>query len=201
MTELQAFYDNCKGKIGYIFTDTPAFELKPIILSNRVKTDAKVGMIAQCDVVVPPGGTGLDPNQISFFHALQISTKILKGQIEIVNEFKACRTGEVVTSAASALLKKLNITPFTYGMELVGVYDNGSIIDPEVVSITPSDIITKFTQNVSNLTSMSLALNIPTQLSVPHMIANSFKNVAAIALETDYDLAILKTLQSAAPTL
>jgi len=27
-----------------------------------VKTDAKVGMIAQCDVVVPPGGTGLDPN-------------------------------------------------------------------------------------------------------------------------------------------
>lgn len=62
MTELQTFYDNCKGKIGYIFTDTPAFELKPIILSNRVKTDAKVGMIAQCDVVVPPGGTGLDPN-------------------------------------------------------------------------------------------------------------------------------------------
>lgn len=86
-------------------------------------------------------------------------------------------------------------------MELVGVYDNGSIIDPEVVSITPADIITRFTQNVGNLTSMSLALNIPTQLSVPHMMANAFKNVAAIALETDYDLAILKTLQSNAPAV
>jgi len=48
----------------------PAFELKPIIESNRVKTAAKVGMISQCDVIVPPGPTGMDPSMISFFHAL-----------------------------------------------------------------------------------------------------------------------------------
>jgi large subunit ribosomal protein LP0 len=62
ISELNVLIEKCRGKIGYIFTDTPAFELKPIIESNRVKTDAKVGMIAQCDVVVPPGPTGLDPN-------------------------------------------------------------------------------------------------------------------------------------------
>ena len=86
-------------------------------------------------------------------------------------------------------------------MELEGVYDDGSILDPSVVSITPDDIVARFTQNVGNLTSMSLALNIPTQLSVPHMIANAFKNVAAVAIETDYDLAILKTLQAAGPAV
>jgi len=79
-------------------------------------------------------------------------------------------------------------------MELVGVYDDGSFLSPEVVSITPDDILDKFTENVANVTSLSLALNIPTQLSVPHMIANAFKNVAAVSLETGYDLAILKTL-------
>lgn len=119
-------------------------------------------MIAQCDVIVPPGSTGLDPSQISFFHALQISTKINKGQIEIVNEFVACRQGELVTSAAAALLKKLNITPFTYGMELLDTYDDGSIISPDVVSITPDDILKKFTESVQNVTAMSLGLNIPT---------------------------------------
>jgi len=62
-----------------------------------------------------------------------------------VNEFKACKNGELVTSAAAALLKKLNITPFTYGMELEGVYDDGSILDPSVVSITPDDIVSRFT--------------------------------------------------------
>jgi len=33
------------------------------------------------------------------------------------------------------------------------------------------------------------------------MIANAFKNVAAVAIETDYDLAILKTLQATGPTV
>jgi len=62
ITQLNVLIEKCRGKVGFIFTDTPAFELKPIIESNRVKTDAKVGMIAQCDVIVPPGPTGLDPN-------------------------------------------------------------------------------------------------------------------------------------------
>jgi len=60
------------------------------------------------------------------------------------------------------LLKKLNITPFEYGMELVGVYDNGSILDPEIVSITPSSILEKFRVGVNNIAALSLELNIPT---------------------------------------
>ena len=31
----------------------------------------------------PKGDTGLDPSEISFFHALKISTKIVKSKIEI----------------------------------------------------------------------------------------------------------------------
>jgi hypothetical protein len=33
------------------------------------------------------------------------------------------------------------------------------------------------------------------------MVANAFKNVAAISLETGYELEILKTLQSAGPAV
>lgn len=61
--------------------------------------------------------------------------------IEIQSPFTACVKGEPVTAAAAALLKKLNVTPFTYGMELLEVYDNGSIISADVVSITPDDIV------------------------------------------------------------
>lgn len=144
MPQLNTLIEKTKGKIGLIFSDTPAFELKPIIESHRVKTTAKVGMISQCDVIVPCGPTGLDPSQISFFHALQMSTKINKGQIEIVKEFQVCFKGQEVNSSAAVLLKKLNITPFEYGMELVGVYSNGSILSPEIVAITPDSIIERF---------------------------------------------------------
>lgn len=41
---------------------------------------------------------------------------------------------------------------------------------------------------------MSLELGIPTEASVPHMIANAFKNVAAISLETGFEIEALKNM-------
>mgnify|MGYP004716790425 FL=1 len=37
---------------------------------NQVGAPARVGLIAAVDVVVPPGNTGLDPSQTSFFQVL-----------------------------------------------------------------------------------------------------------------------------------
>jgi len=79
-----------KGKVGLVFSDAPVFELRPLVASNKLPTAARVGAVAPIDVVIPPGPTNLDPSQISFFHALSISTKIQKSQIEITKEFKVC---------------------------------------------------------------------------------------------------------------
>ena len=64
-----------------IFTDAPVYELKSKLESNKVPTEARVGVLSPIDFSIPPGSTGLDPSQINFFHALNISTKINKGQI------------------------------------------------------------------------------------------------------------------------
>ena len=68
--ELDALKNSVAGKVGFIFTDTPVFDLKPIIEENKVETPARVGAIAPIDVVIPPGPTGMDPASIQFFHAL-----------------------------------------------------------------------------------------------------------------------------------
>lgn len=64
-----------------IFSDAPIFELKNKIEANKLPTEARVGVLSPVDYTVPAGPTGLDPSQINFFHALNISTKINKGQI------------------------------------------------------------------------------------------------------------------------
>lgn len=174
----------CHKKVGLIFTEEPVYELKPVIEGNRLQAAAKVGVIAPCDVVIPPGPTGLDPSQISFFHALKISTKIQKGQIEITKEFKVCEKGRAVSNSESTLLQKLAVKPFSYGMEIISVYDDGSVLTPEVISISPDDIIRKFQTGVANITALSMELGIPTEASVPHLIANAFKNLAAISMQT-----------------
>lgn len=187
-----------RKKVGLIFTDTPVFELKPVIESNRVQTAAKVGAISPCDVTVPAGPTGCDPSQISFFHALNISTKIQKGQIEIVKDVKVCTKGQQVGNSEATLLQKLNIRPFMYGMEIVAVYDDGSILAPEVVALSPNDILEKFKRAATNISALSLSLGLVNDASVPHILANAFKNLAAISLVTDYKLAALANVGKAA---
>jgi len=44
-------------------------------------------------------------------------------------------------------------------------------------------------QGVQNVSSISLAINYPTLVSVPHSIVNGFKNLLAIAVVTDIDFA------------
>ena len=196
---LDKLSDLCHKKVGLIFTEEPVYELRPMIEGNRLESAAKVGVVAPCDVVIPPGPTGLDPSQISFFHALKVSTKIQKGQIEITKDFKVCEKGRPVSNSEATLLQKLGVKPFSYGMEIVAVYDDGSILTPEVIAISPEDIIKKFQSGVANITALSMELGIPTEASVPYLIANAFKNLAAISLETGYKLPELENLASAAP--
>jgi len=140
----------------------------------------------------------MDPSQISFFHALQISTKINKGQIEITKDYQVCYKGRRIGSSEIALLAKMNIKPFQYGMEVVGAYDNGAILSKEVCAITPEEILSKFHAGVKNLTALSLQTGIATELSVPHFVINAFKNLAAIGLQIDYKFKQIATAQAAA---
>ncbi len=117
-----------KNKVALIFSDASVYELKKQIESNKVPTEARVGALSPIDFAVPAGPTGLDPSQINFFHALNVSTKIVKGQIEITKDFRVCTVGKKVKASEAALLKKLNLKPFEYGMKIYTVYDDGSII-------------------------------------------------------------------------
>jgi large subunit ribosomal protein LP0 len=197
MPELAPLLDLCRGKVGLIFTDEAANELKPVIESNKVQTAARVGMLAPIDVCIPPGPSGMDPSQIGFFHALHISTKINKGQIEIVKEVKVCTKGVLVGNSEAVLLKKLDVKPFQYGMTLQNVYAEGSVIAPEIVSLTSNDLLAKFSAGVNNITALSMSLGIPNELTVPHMVVNAFKNLAALSLGSGYKIDALDQMQSA----
>lgn len=93
----------------------------------------------------------------------------------------------------------MNIKPFSYGMKVHQMYDAGAILDNATCSLSPNDLLATFKQGVSNITALSLETGITTELSVPHAIVNSFKNLAAIGLQLDYEFDFLKQIQAAGP--
>ena len=183
------------GNTGFIFTNADLSTVRDVVVSNKVPAPARVGSIAPVDVYVEPGPTGCDPGQTSWFQALNIPTKINKGQIEMISRVQLVKNGDKVGESEAALLQKLNIKPFSYGLVVQHVYDNGEIFDPAVLDISPSDIITKLSSAISTLAAVCLEVAYPTKASVPHTINNAFKSLVAVALETDYKFPRAKTFE------
>lgn len=132
------------------------------------------------------GATGLDPKQTSFFQQLNIPTKIVKTQIEIITDKKIITAGCKIDSSQCGLLDKLKIRPFNYKMHVKRVYDDGSIFNPEVLDITSESIRARFAISISNMAAISLASGYITKPAIPHMLANAFKNLASVTFTSDY---------------
>ena len=129
----------------------------------------------------------MGPEKTSFFQALQIPTKITRGTIEILNEVSLIKTGDKVGASEAALLNMLNIQPFSYGLAVQQVYDNGAIYSPEVLDVTTEELLARFQQGVCNIAAVSLEIGYPTKASIPHSVVNAFKNLLAVAAETDVE--------------
>jgi len=174
------------GNCGLIFVKKNLDQVRNIVKTNVKAAPAKVGQLAEKDVLVPPGPTGCDPGQTQWFQALNVPTKIVKGQIEIVSELKLINKGEKVGASEAGLLQKLNILPFTYGVQFLQVFMNGSIFDCAVLDISEATLRTKFINGIRFLASFSLGVGIPSQASLPHSLGLTVRKMLAISAITNY---------------
>jgi len=183
--QFERFLPHVKGNVGFVFTSGDLKDVREIILANKVAAPAKAGAYAPDDVFVPPGNTNMEPGKTSFFQALNIPTKIARGTIEIVSEIHLVRAGSRVGSSEATLLNMLKISPFTYGMKILQIYDQGQVFEPHVLDISEKVLLDQFMSGIKTIAAISLATNFPTIASVSHSLVNSYKNLLAIALATD----------------
>jgi len=175
-----------KGNVGLVFTNEDLCEVRDMLLLNKKKAPARAGAIAPGIVTVPAQNTGLGPEKTSFFQALQIPTKISRGTIEITNDITLLKEGDKVGLSEATLLNMLNISPFTYGLVLQNVYDQGEVYSPEVLDIKDEDLVKKFSEGLARVAGICLYVGYPTIASVPHSIARGFKKLLYAAAASDY---------------
>lgn len=181
-----------RQNMGFVFTNENLSEIRNVILENKVPAAAKAGAVAQSDVFVPPGPTGMDPGQTSFFQALGIATKIERGNISIVDQVHLIKEGEKVTASHVVLLQKLSIQPFHFGITVKSVFSNGALFPVAVLDISDSDVLGKFMTGVSHLAALSFSTGLPCVASVPFQVRNAFKKMVALSLESGFEFTAAK---------
>jgi large subunit ribosomal protein LP0 len=187
LTDIERILPYVKGNVGFVFTNSDLKEIREKILKNRVAAPARAGAVAPLDVFIPAGNTGMEPGKTSFFQALGVPTKIARGTIEITSDLKLVEAGSKVGASEATLLNMLTISPFTYGMGIAVIYDDGQVFEPSVLDIEESQLLQAFSSAITTIATISLALNFPTLASIIHSVVNSYKNVLAVAIGTDYE--------------
>lgn len=60
------------------------------------------------------------------------------------SDVQLIKTGDKVGASEATLLNMLNISPFSFGLIIQQVFDNGSIYNPEVLDITEQTLHSRF---------------------------------------------------------
>merc|ERR1719378_1529259 len=98
LPQLDALLPHIKGNVGFVFVPASGelSTIKKKIAEMRVEAPARAGAVAPCDVIVKAGPTGMEPTQTFFLQALNIASKIVKGQVEIISDVNLIKKGDKV---------------------------------------------------------------------------------------------------------
>ncbi len=131
--------EHIKADCAFVISDLEGFELAGVLAKKKTPVFAKAGQIALEDIEVKGGPTDLVPGPaISELGELGLQVAVEEGKISIKKTKVVIREGQTINENAASLFQKLNIQPFTVGLEILAVYDveSGKIytdvkIDPE----------------------------------------------------------------------
>jgi len=172
------------GNVAVIFIKddlAKAYELLTQVVTTPLP---KAGVVARQDVVIPARITNLNPGQTSFFQALQVQTRITKGNIEIVSDIDLLKKGDVVSSNHAALMVVLNIRPFEYTLvpEVVILEDDS--FPAAALALKVSDVEQEMQNLAGEIAALSLATDQCNKASLPHVCRKAFLDSKAIAAAT-----------------
>lgn len=182
-----------------IFTNEDIGKIITATDKVRIEKQAKVGNISPIDVTLKAGPTGMDSSQIELFQALKIQTKVIKNQLEVINDSKVLVKGQKINISEINIMKKFNIKPYIHVIEVKQIYLSGKLYGPEILSITQDVIKARVLQGLTNIASFSLQTGIPTKASAPHSVMRGLTNLLGLKIHTGVDVPSLKGGASSGP--
>jgi len=177
---LEKLEEVIKEDFALLFSDEDAFEISAMIAKNQTPAKARVGQISPEDIEVEAGPTDLMPGpDISALGAVGLKVKVENGKIAIENSAILVKKGEEITEQKSAILSKLDITPFKIGLEpLAAFFDGKAYFDIKID-------FEEFLKNLGEMHSRSLAfavsINYLNDLTIPFILSKAASHEAALS--------------------
>lgn len=180
--KLAAKAGECDKPVALIYTNKSAYEMNTFFKQHKKKKAAKVGDVANADIVVPEGETDLPPGPaLSELKAGGLSVQIKGGKIVVSKESTVAKAGEKLTGPKVKALQTLNIMPFEIMANMIFGYDGEYIYARELLDIGDTinaDVASGFSQAMN----LSLNLSYPTSQNINVLLGEAFRQSVNLSL-------------------
>lgn len=179
--------DYLKGSNVFLFTNMNPFELYMLLEKYKIPAYAKPGDIAEKEIIIPAGNTGIPPGPIfSVFGKLKIPTKVQEGTIWVTKDTVVAKPGDKISTELASLLQKLEIMPMEIGLRLKVVYEDGIILEPKDLKINVEEYKEKIREAFVNAYKLGVEVAFPEKEIIELTLLKAQLNALALAIETAF---------------
>lgn len=168
-----------------IFTDLNSFKLFKLLKSSKTNAPIKAGASAPYDIVVEAGPTSFNPGPIvSDLQNAGIPARIDKGKVVIRETKVVAHAGETVSRALSEMLTRLEIYPMTVGLDLRAAYDNGTVLEADILDIDEEKYVSDIRSSVASAFNLAIAIVYPSRATIRTLLANAASNARNLGINS-----------------
>ncbi|MBT4651097.1 50S ribosomal protein L10 [Candidatus Woesearchaeota archaeon] len=176
--------EKIKGMPALLFSKENPFTLYSILQKNKSPAPAKANQEAPKDIVVSAGPTTFAPGPIiSELAEVGIKTKVDNGKLAIIDDTTVAKEGDLISTKLAGILTRLNIQPMEIGLNIVAVWEGGSIFTPKHLHIDKEEYLNNITQAAQWAFNLSVESAYPTKDNIGPLLQKVFQESKSLSLE------------------
>lgn len=176
-----------KEQPAFLFTNTNPFELAKTLNASKSKAPAKPGDIAPADITVNAGPTSLPPGPaISELQKAGIPAGVEGGKVAVKKDTVVVKAGQEIKKEVADILLKLGIEPMEIGIDLLGVFDNGTIYDKAILFVPPEKYLDDLKAGFVCGLNLSVKINYYTRDNIKIFLSRAHSEGCSLAVKAGY---------------
>lgn len=173
-----------KGMPALMFTKENPFALYKIIKKNKTPAPAKAGQEAPYDLIIPAGPTPFTPGPvISEFAQLGIKAGVEGGKVAVKVEATVAKEGAVISAPLASMLQRLGIQPMEIGLDLLCVYEKGTIYPKSVLDIDETKFMQDLTGAANGAMNLAVEITFLTKDTIETLLSKAHREAHAVGIE------------------
>jgi large subunit ribosomal protein L10 len=143
---------------------------------------AKPGDIAPHDIEIKAGPTSLPVGPaIGELQRLKIPAGVEGDKIVVKKDTVIVKSGEVIQKPIAEVLVKLGIEPMEIGLNLLAVWENGTIYGKDILSISPGKYLDDLKHAHSSAFNLAFRINYYTSQNIPLFLSKAHREALSLA--------------------